>query len=370
VVFVTFVVFVVDRRGVVDTMFAAMFSPWPEDAAALVACARAFSPRVERLLGGRLVVFDAAGLGRIVGEPSVLAREIEGHLAIGRSRDRAIARSALAPSRLAAILLALGRPGTTIVPPGRSAAAVGALSLDVFDRLAALDGPKRRPCALCVFCAASHRQARMRCGQPGGACTELPALRRWGLATLGDLAALPAADLAARLGQAGVALQRLARAADAQPLVPVVDEERFEAALDLEWPIEALEPLSFVLTRLLEPLSAALARADRGAAALVTELVLVRLPGQGDLAIARSSHRAKGTDPDLAIARSSHRAKGTDPDLAIARSSHRAKGTDRAIARSTSAASSCRRRCATRGCCARSSCSISNRTRPRPASIA
>ena len=30
-------------------------------------------------------------------------------------------------------------------------------------------------------------------------------------------------------------------------------EERFDAVLELEWPIEGLEPLSFVLTRLFEP---------------------------------------------------------------------------------------------------------------------
>jgi protein ImuB len=154
---------------------------------------------------------------------------------------------------------------------------VGALSLDVFEELARIESAKKRPCALCVLCLAAPRRARTLCGQPGGACTELPTLRRWGVATLGALAALPAAALAARLGQPGVALQRLARGLDLQPLVPLVEAPRFEASLDLEWPIEDLQPLSFVLTRLLEPLCAALDRADRGAAAIVTELTLVRL---------------------------------------------------------------------------------------------
>ena len=45
--------------------------------------------------------------------------------------------------------------------------------------------------------------------------------------------------------------------------------------MELEWPIDTLEPLSFVLARLLDPLSAALERADRGAAALRLELRLV-----------------------------------------------------------------------------------------------
>src|SRR4029077_17969932 len=49
----------------------------------------------------------------------------------------------------------------------------------------------------------------------------------------------------------------------------------FEERLDLEWPIEGAEPLSFVLTRLLEPLSARLERRGRGVAVLHVELGLV-----------------------------------------------------------------------------------------------
>ena len=143
-------------------------------------------------------------------------------------------------------------------------------------------------------------------------------VKRWGLRTLGDLAALPADDVAARLGQDGVRWQRLARGEDAAPLVPAVPEERFEQALDLEWPIEELEPLSFVLGRLLEPLEAHLERRDRGAAVLHVRLFLVK--------------------------------------------------TTARRARCTSGRCSCRRRCAMRARCARWRCSISNRIRP-PAAI-
>ena len=99
-------------------------------------------------------------------------------------------------------------------------------------------------------------------------------LERWGIATLGDLAALPAAELSSRLGRRGIALQRLARGLDARPFVPDPGTPRFVARLELEWPIEELEPLSFVLARLLDPLSAALERADRGAVAVRVELRL------------------------------------------------------------------------------------------------
>jgi protein ImuB len=97
---------------------------------------------------------------------------------------------------------------------------------------------------------------------------------KWGIATLGDLAALPAAELSSRLGRRGVALQRLAHGLDARPFVPDGETPRFLERLELEWPLEALEPLSFVFARLLDPLSAALERADRGAAAIRLDLRL------------------------------------------------------------------------------------------------
>src|SRR6185295_10700936 len=62
---------------------------------------------------------------------------------------------------------------------------------------------------------------------------------------------------------------------DALPLVPAIPEERFEQALDLEWPIDGLEPLSFVLGRLMDPLSAHLERRGRGVAVLHVRLHLV-----------------------------------------------------------------------------------------------
>lgn len=255
-------------------MFAALFSPDVASAPALVACAQAFSPRVETQLDGRLVLIDVAGLGRIVGDAHEIAAEL-------RSRVGPGVTIALAPARVAAWLFAVAG-SDAVVRPGETAAAVGALGLSVFHTLASL-GTRTKPrsgtslkgcCALCSLAG-----ARRFCGLPGGACTELITLGRWGLSRLGELAALPSADLAARLGQMGVVLQRLARGLDMQPLVPIVEEARFEASLDLEWPIEDLQPLSFVLARLLEPLGAALERADRGAAAIVTELTLVRFIG-------------------------------------------------------------------------------------------
>jgi nucleotidyltransferase/DNA polymerase involved in DNA repair len=120
--------------------------------------------------------------------------------------------------------------------------------------------------------AASPRQAHEALSQ---AIDLLQTLRRWGIKTLGALAALPSGEVYERLGARGVAWQRLAQGEDRMPLVPWIPEDPFEASLALEWPIEGLEPLSFVLGRLFEPLAARLERADRGAAILHTHLRLV-----------------------------------------------------------------------------------------------
>ena len=69
--------------------------------------------------------------------------------------------------------------------------------------------------------------------------------------------------------------QRLACGEDAGPLVPDLPDKRYEASLDLEWPVEGLEPLSFVLARLFEPLCAELAHDDRAAAVLRVAFTLV-----------------------------------------------------------------------------------------------
>jgi protein ImuB len=118
------------------------------------------------------------------------------------------------------------------------------------------------------------RTARERAASEARAVV-LETLDRWGLKTCGDFARLPVVEVFERLGDAGVHLQQIARGQDARPLVHTPVEEPFDATFALEWPIETLEPLSFVVMRLLEPLCARLERADRAAAALDTTLQLV-----------------------------------------------------------------------------------------------
>ena len=83
-------------------------------------------------------------------------------------------------------------------------------------------------------------------------------LERWGIRRFRDLAALPELGLAERLGPEGLRLHKLARGAGDRPLVPVREPLHFEEETELEYPVELLEPLVFVLARLLHGLRARL----------------------------------------------------------------------------------------------------------------
>jgi protein ImuB len=230
-------------------VFACLYAAEGSHRDVLLGVARDFSPRIETY-GSREIVLDLAGLTRLFGDAKTIADEMRRTAA-----DRGLrVRIAIAGTRTAARLLAHHRAGVTIVEAGNEAAALAALPLVLLARI-------------------SHTN------DPNDPNDLLTTLRRWGLRVLGDLAALPADEVAARLGQTGVVWQRLARGEDPAPLVPSVPEERFEQALDLEWPIDGLEPLSFVLARLMEPLSAHLERRDRGAAVLHVRLHLVKRDG-------------------------------------------------------------------------------------------
>jgi protein ImuB len=103
----------------------------------------------------------------------------------------------------------------------------------------------------------------------------LAIFERWGLRTLGDVAALPRADVQARLGPVGLRLHQAACGEDAAPFVPMDEPASFVETQELEWPIEGLEPLAFVLSRLCDRLSLRLRSADRGAVTIRTALRLV-----------------------------------------------------------------------------------------------
>ncbi len=257
-----------------------------EGVSPIEALAREFSPRVEAHRAD-LVSLDIAGLGRLLGTPADIAEELQ-RTALERGMRL---RVAVAPTRTAAMLLALSAPGfarsgtasrkpeAVVVPPGRERDAVAPLSLGVlrqlpFDSLRSLRAsPSDSLRSLGAGPSGSPRPFRAE--EPAGAADVVALLRRWGLKTLGDLAGLPSRPLSERLGQDGVMWQRLARGEDLQPLVAREAGAPIEETLALEWPVEGLEPLSFVLARMCEPLAERLAARDLAAVVLRLSFRLV-----------------------------------------------------------------------------------------------
>ena len=255
----------------------------------LLDIARTVSPRVA-VHSRRQVLMDIEGLERLVGDPRAIGERLRQAAA-----DRGIVpvHVAVAGTCTAAVLLAAARAGVTVAAPGDEAAVLAPLPLRTLTVLAHEESaasrkpvaslPRRsRPAGRLAKAGSQkmegeRREARGEKHEVRRAPSAQPlaVIARWGLRTLGELAALPATDLSERLGQDGIRWQRLARGEDTGLLVPAPEEEPFEASLELEWPIAELEPLSFVLTRLLDPLCQRLERRDRGAAVLHLRLRLV-----------------------------------------------------------------------------------------------
>lgn len=239
-------------------MFGAVTTAEGSPSSVLADVAREFSPRIE-MCSATEIVLDLSGLERLFGDARTIAEELRRTAA-----DRGLrVRVAIAGTRTAARLLVRYRAGLTIIAPGNEAAAVAPLPIALLGDLSSNTRTTK------------DQEPRTKDQEPD----QLTTFRRWGLRTLGDLAALPSDDLAARLGRHETEWQRLARGEDSRPLVPAVPEERFEQSLELEWPIEELEPLSFVLGRLMEQLEAHLEQRDRGAAVLHVRLHLIRTAG-------------------------------------------------------------------------------------------
>ena len=179
---------------------------------ALLEAAKSFSPRLEEISSDTLIM-DLAGMDKLFERPEALARKLAQQIkALGL-----VARIAIASNSDAARAAARGKPEITVISPGREAEVLGALSLSV------LDPPPEI----------------------------LATLERWGIRDFQGLAALPTAELSERLGQEGVRLQALARGNFLRPLIGRELPPEFNEQMELEYPIEELEPLAFILNRLL-----------------------------------------------------------------------------------------------------------------------
>lgn len=213
--------------------------------AALLDCAQSFSPDVEDTAPGTALL-NLNGLEPLFGPPEAIAR----NLAQRAAQMELEANVAIASNPDAALLAAHGFPGVTLIPEGREAERLGELPVDVL---------------LESFSSDTGEAARW-----------LEIFDRWGIRNLRALAGLPEIPLTERLGQAGLRLQKFARGAANRHLRVYESAAVFEEEIELEYPIVLLEPLAFLLNRMLEQVCARLGVRARAAQELRLELELAR----------------------------------------------------------------------------------------------
>ncbi|MCF3650351.1 DNA polymerase Y family protein [Synoicihabitans lomoniglobus] len=122
-------------------------------------------------------------------------------------------------------------------------------------------------------------------------------LQLWGVRTLGALTQLSKADVAQRLGPTGLALWERAAGQATRPIQPLPPPQTFAAELELEDPIETLEPLLFLLRRFVDRLAH-----DLQAVALVAAELDLTLTLDNEQTHQRTIRLPEPTaDPDLLL---------------------------------------------------------------------
>jgi protein ImuB len=237
--------------------------------AALLQCAGRFSPRVECLTPQWVsdksstmsdaasdtysfaAILDITGTEKLIGPPPILAKKLlaavralglHAAIVISANIDAALclARSLGHRTAPSATSSPVSGWSTAVIPTGDEATALAPLPISVL--------PLK----------ADHAET----------------LTRWGIFTLGALAALPERELIARIGQHGLRLRQLARGEAPHLLVPVDPPFNLEERTELEAPVELLDSLLFVLGVLLDQLIARAAAQILALASVTVTLVL------------------------------------------------------------------------------------------------
>jgi protein ImuB len=218
---------------------------------ALLDCAQSFSPRVEDFAADTLLL-DLSGLDKLFGPQPKVAREIS-----RRAAEMGVETNVAVASMLeSALLAAHGFSGVTVLPEGKDPEILGGLPVEV------------------LF--AGHAEDNKEF---------LETFQRWGVRKFRDLAILPEIELSERLGRRGLDLQKMACGSGTRNLVPSDPPLVFEELMELEYPIVLLEPLAFVLNRMLEHLCARLQGRALAAQELHLELTLENGRSETDAAL-------------------------------------------------------------------------------------
>ena len=162
-------------------------------------------------------VLDIAGTERLFGPPAQLAERLREELAAAGFR----ASIAVSANFDTARMKAASMRGIAVIPEGAEAEALARLPIAALD----LDEEYAATFAL------------------------------WGIGTLGELAALPEADLVARMGPKARAWRALARGEAEHAFEPIEAEFALEEFCEFETPVEQIDSLLFVGARMIDCLA-------------------------------------------------------------------------------------------------------------------
>ena len=229
-------------------MFACIHSPGISNAEVLTCFAYNFSPLVEET-SPNTVVIDASGCELLFGSAYQLANQISKQAKSLKAEGglEAKVNVALAENPDAAIHASRFLTGITFVASNEELTCLGDFPLESLD---------------CSLVGVSEQQAE----------EIFEALRLWGIRTFRDFAELPLAGVSQRLGPEGTRLQILASGKTQRHLRLKQSSPVFASSIELEHPIAELEPLSFILARLLNQICASL-----HSYALATNELLVKM---------------------------------------------------------------------------------------------
>lgn len=231
---------VAQARSIIPALAVAHRSEAAEVSAmgALADVAESLSPLIEPEGGGR-VWLDLAGMGRLYPSEEEIASELVARCArIGLDE---VAVGIASNKETACLAARCG--GIRVIDRGREAEFLNWLPLDVI-------------------------------GADDSAADIGDTLARWGIRRLGELARLDPGAVGSRLGRRGAELIRLARGGDPAPLVPRRRAQIFTESIELDYAIESLEPLGFVMRPILERLCERLGMRGMVAGAIVLSMGL------------------------------------------------------------------------------------------------
>jgi protein ImuB len=182
---------------------------------ALLDAAWSISSRVEDAAPDTLLL-DLTGLTRLFGKLEEIAQRI-----LARTSELGLdAHIAVSANVETARIVARTLPGITVVPKGEERRYLETLPVEMLS--------------------------------PSEQLADI--LERWGVSTCKALASLPVLSLSECVGQEGVHLHALANGNGNRPLLIAQPSDCFEESFELEDAVDNLEPLSFLLGRLLQQL--------------------------------------------------------------------------------------------------------------------